>query len=123
MDKKDWDKTSAKNQRRIDRAGSIFTNRDRAGDFKTKKKKRNFVGRDIFTRQKGRGFINTTTNFQVRWTPAKLILITAIVGIPYIGFIVFVYNMGLPIVAGILIAVMFILLGLGWFIRWMDKNL
>jgi hypothetical protein len=110
-------------QAKVKRVGGIFKNKDRLADFKTSKVKRNFVGQDIFQAQKGRGFIDTTTNFQVRWTPTKLLFMVILVLIPYVSLIVITYNMGIKIVAGILSAVLIIALFIAWFVRWMDKNL
>jgi hypothetical protein len=117
-----WDKQAWKRAQKLQKAGGLYTKRDKNADFKIKKVKRNFVGRDIFIRQKGRGFIDTKINFTVNWTPTKLALITAFVGITYIGFIILMYSIGLKILSIILTVVAVIILGIGFFVRWFDKN-
>jgi hypothetical protein len=108
---------------RMPRVGSLHSERERRANFKTKKIKREFVGRDPFVRQKGRGFINTATNFTVKWTPTKLVLASLLIGIPYLGLIVFLHGQGMTIVSGILIAVAVMLLGVAWLVRFTDRNL
>jgi hypothetical protein len=118
-----WDKKAWKREQKIQKAGGLYTQRDKNANFKIKKIKRNFVGRDPFIRQKGRGFIDTKINFTVNWTPTKLALVTAFVGITYIGFIILMYSIGLKIVSIILIVVAALILGIGFLVRWLDKNL
>jgi hypothetical protein len=122
-DKKDREELAKiKQQLRNQKTGSLYNAKDKTANFKTGRKKRALVGKDAFVSQRGRGFIDTSTDFHVSWTPAKFVGITLLVLIPYIGLIVLAYKIGLPIISGILIAVAVIFLFLGWLIRWMDKN-
>ena len=70
---------------------------------------------------KGRGSIQIGAYGDIQWTPKKAIIIGIILGVPYIGVIIFLYLLGLQFLAIILTGIT-ILCGILFLVmRWVEN--